>query len=87
MANVAGVDGTPRGWAVVFNEGGVCRVEKVSVLSNLFGGSVPLEIVAIDVPIGLLDAYEIGGRACDREARRLLQRRGSSVFPDRRHGL
>jgi predicted RNase H-like nuclease len=81
MANVAGVDGIPRGWAVIFNEGGVWRVENVSVLSHLFDGSVPLEIVAIDVPIGLLDAYEIGGRACDREARALLQRRGSSVFP------
>ena len=27
MANVAGVDGTPRGWAVVFNMGGVWRVD------------------------------------------------------------
>jgi predicted RNase H-like nuclease len=56
MANVAGVDGTPRGWAVVFNEGGDWRVENVSVLSHLFDGSDPLEIVAIDVPIGLLQA-------------------------------
>ena len=34
--------------------------------------------VAIDVPIGLPDA---GPRACDRAARRLLGRRGVSVFP------
>ena len=55
-------------------------VENVSVLSHLFDGSVPLEIVAIDVPIGLLDAYEVGGGRCDREARATLRRRGSSVF-------
>jgi predicted RNase H-like nuclease len=34
--------------------------------------------VAIDVPIGLPDA---GSRECDREARKLLGRRGVSVFP------
>ena len=34
----------------------------------------------MDVPIGLLDAYEIGGRECDRKARRDLEQRGSSVF-------
>ncbi len=81
MANVAGVDGTPCGWAVIFNEGGVWRVEKVGFLSDLFDGATQLEIVAIDVPIGLLNAYEIGGRRCDRVARALLKRRGSSVFP------
>ena len=49
---------------------------------DIFDGAVKLDIVAIDVPIGLLDAYQIGGRACDIEARRQLQRkRGSSVFP------
>jgi len=35
-------------------------------------------VVAIDVPIGLPDS---GARACDREARVLLRRRGVSVFP------
>jgi predicted RNase H-like nuclease len=35
-------------------------------------------VVAIDVPIGLPDA---GRRACDQQARRLLGRRGVSVFP------
>jgi predicted RNase H-like nuclease len=39
------------------------------------------DIVAVDVPIGLLDAYEVGGRACDRAARKLLGKRASSVFP------
>ncbi len=39
------------------------------------------EVVGVDVPIGLCDAYETGGRTCDREARKRLQKRASSVFP------
>ena len=45
--------------------------------------SLPEEpaIIAIDIPIGLLESAEPGGRECDRKARRLLgQPRGSSVF-------
>jgi len=34
----------------------------------------------LDVPIGLLDEAEGGGRPCDRQARQDLGRRGSSVF-------
>lgn len=38
-------------------------------------------IVAVDIPIGLLDTPRPGGRDCDREARRILGRgRQSSVF-------
>lgn len=37
-------------------------------------------IIAIDIPIGLLDTPQTGGRDCDRLARRLLRRRSSSVF-------
>lgn len=37
--------------------------------------------VAIDIPIGLLDEWKQGGRTCDREVRRLLGPRRSSVFP------
>ena len=81
MARVAGVDGTPGGWAVVIEDAAGPAIQKVGALSDILHGS-EFEIVAIDVPIGLLDAYEIGGRACDRAARKLLgRRRGSSVFP------
>jgi len=38
------------------------------------------KIVAIDMPIGLLDAPRPGGRPCDTAARRELGPRGSSVF-------
>jgi predicted RNase H-like nuclease len=37
-------------------------------------------VVVVDIPIGLLDRYQPGGRVCDQEARRLLGPRRSSVF-------
>jgi predicted RNase H-like nuclease len=37
-------------------------------------------VIAIDIPIGLLDTPQAGGRTCDRQARQLLGRRASSVF-------
>jgi predicted RNase H-like nuclease len=81
MVRVAGADSTPEGWSVVFHESGRLRVEKAATLSDIVGFAAELDIVAVDIPIGLLDAYESGGRACDREARKLLGRRRSSVFP------
>lgn len=38
------------------------------------------QMIAIDIPIGLLDTPQRGGRDCDQLARRLLRRRASSVF-------
>jgi threonine dehydratase len=82
MTYVAGVDGTPGGWAVVIMNLNQLIVSKVPALSDLFDGSLDLKIVAVDIPIGLPERYEKGGRACDRAARKLLGRdRGSSVFP------
>src|SRR5262245_47100396 len=81
MVKVAGVDSTPGGWGVVFHESGRLRVEKAATLSDIVGFGTEPDIVAVDIPIGLLDAYESGGRACDRRARELLGPRRSSVFP------
>lgn len=81
MTRVAGVDGTPGGWAVVIVEADRRRIRKVRALSEIFDGAARLDVVAVDVPIGVCDAYETGGRACDREARKRLQKRASSVFP------
>ncbi len=79
MTRVAGIDGTPGGWAVVTMEAERWTVRRISTVSDIFG---PVDrFVAIDIPIGLLDSYEIGGRQCDRAARALLGRRASSVFP------
>lgn len=82
MTCVAGVDGTPGGWAVIIMDREQLIVRKVSALSDLFDDRPDLKIVAADVPIGLLERYEKGGRACDRAARKLLGKyRRSSVFP------
>lgn len=82
MTRVAGVDGTPGGWAVVIKDGDRTVTRKVAALSDILDGDTDFDIIAVDVPIGLLDAYEVGGRACDRAARQFLGRpRGSSVFP------
>jgi len=78
MTRVAGVDGTPGGWAAVIIEADRTRIRKVRALSDIVVG---LDVVAVDVPIGLCDVYQTGGRACDRRARMLLQDRRSSVFP------
>lgn len=77
---VAGVDGAPGGWAVVALMGDRWSVRKVETLSALLEGT-RFDIVAVDIPIGLLDAYEVGGRACDRTVRAILGKRASSVFP------
>jgi predicted RNase H-like nuclease len=82
MKRVAGIDGTPGGWAVVIIAEGQSIIRKVAALSDIFDDATVFDIVAVDVPIGLLDAYEVGGRVCDRAARQFLGRpRGSSVFP------
>src|SRR5215510_228308 len=79
---VAGVDGTPGGWAVIIKDQKKSVVKKFASIADLFHEHPKLRAVAIDIPIGLLDVYEPGGRTCDRVARSLLGRtRGSSVFP------
>src|ERR1700680_2132691 len=51
-------------------------------LSDIYDDAPGFDIIAIDIPVGLSDSYEVGGRLCDRAARKLLGRpRGSSVFP------
>ena len=78
--NAVGVDGAPNGWAAVICKEGSMRVRRIARLADIFEHSPYPDIVALDVPIGLLDAYDIGGRECDRKARRDLQKRRSSVF-------
>ena len=82
---LAGVDGCRAGWVVV-----VARLDAQDAqahqvrLCARFADVLSLEpapaVVAVDMPIGLLDTSQPGGRDCDRLARRLLGRRASSVF-------
>lgn len=50
MANVAGVDGTPGGWAVVLSERGRLSVRKIAALSEIVDWAAKLDIVAVNVP-------------------------------------
>lgn len=82
MKQVAGIDGCRKGWVVVRRsiEGGVPQVEVVESFEQVVCDA-QLEVIAIDVPIGLLDGARPGGRECDVAARRMLRPyRGSSVF-------
>jgi len=55
---------------------GAVHVEVVSTFAEILDRG--LAMVGVDMPIGLPDA---GPRACDREARRLIGPRRSSIFP------
>lgn len=84
---VAGVDGIADGWLAVLMQpvdqqhNTRCEVRRVGKLRDLIDTVPALSVIAIDIPIGLADVYERGGRSCDRLARSLLSVRRSSVFP------
>ena len=72
---VLGVDGCPAGWVTVRLIDGV--VDDVEVVETLDAAlESPYDAVAIDMPIGLLQAP----RGADQAARQVLGHRASSVF-------
>ena len=85
MPRLAGVDGCRAGWVVALAQ---CDTATLTIrgiqLCPRFDDVLALQpspdIIAVDIPIGLLDEPRPGGRDCDRQARRLLGRRASSVF-------
>ena len=93
---VAGVDGCRGGWFAVLASMTAASEQPVRVTTKLcrtFEQILALPerpaVIAVDMPIGLLDQPLPGGRTCDREARKLLGKgRASSVFsPPTRPGL
>ncbi len=81
---VMGVDGCPGGWVAVARDCTTgrhcCRV--LETFAAVMDYARDARVVAVDIPIGLLDKAEPGGRECDRRARKLLGgKRASSVFP------
>jgi len=77
---VRGVDGCRGGWlSIDVGDGSDPRWRwwPLDETASLLHGD-DVAVVAIDVPIGLPDS---GRRGCDIEARKLLGRRGVSVFP------
>ena len=77
---VSGVDGTRAGWVVVLWDGHTLEASHLSTLGQIFEIAPDVAAIAIDMPIGFLDAAERGGRACERQARKLMPLQGSSVF-------
>jgi predicted RNase H-like nuclease len=74
---VLGVDGWRGAWVGALLDGRSVTLLALPDVAAVL--AVPdVEVVAIDMPIGLSDD---GRRACDDAARRLLGRAGSSVFP------
>jgi predicted RNase H-like nuclease len=73
---LAGVDGCRGSWLAAVSEVGDVSWRLVPTFRALYDDDT-LTVIAIDVPIGL---PESGRRTCDVEARRLLGRRGASVF-------
>ena len=83
---LAGVDGCPGGWVVALaRRGPDHRLSRLRFvvrphIEDILNLPEAPAIIAIDMPIGLLDVPQPGGRDCDQLARRLLRRRASSVF-------
>jgi predicted RNase H-like nuclease len=74
---LAGADGYRKRWIVAIDEGGgSTRIGLVDTVAQLIG-SPQLELLLIDVPIGLLDA---GPRQADIRARQMIGPRRNSVF-------
>jgi predicted RNase H-like nuclease len=84
MSWVAGIDGCRAGWIVVLFQRGqktwTHQVKLCSKFADILSLNPTPAVIAIDIPIGLLDQPQPGGRDCDRQARQLLGRRASSIF-------
>jgi predicted RNase H-like nuclease len=81
---VAGVTPCGNGWLVASAKlhGTIFAPEAPSRLEtfiDVIDQRPSYSVIAVDAPIGYLDKTVAGGRSCDREARALLGRRGSSI--------
>lgn len=73
-----GVDGCKCGWfAVALNSDQNWAIDVYKTIDGLWDAVKPVSTMFIDIPIGLPHANK---RICDVQARKLLGRRGSSVF-------
>ena len=76
MTPVAGVDGCRAGWIVVHDGCATVHHDFAAVLAALPDDAV----IAVDIPIGLVDEHVAGGREVDRAARVELGPKRNSVF-------
>ncbi|NEU12987.1 DUF429 domain-containing protein [Methylobacterium sp. BTF04] len=81
---IAGLDGCRGAWAGVLldlDDPTRYRAERFATVADVLDGPEAPVCVGIDVPIGLPDRVEAGGRVADRAARVYLQAGRASVFP------
>jgi predicted RNase H-like nuclease len=81
---VAGVKPCATGWLVAAAKlhGVTFAPEEPRVIEtfvDVLDQRPAFSVIAVNAPIGYLQAFEPGGRACDREARKLVGRRGAAV--------
>ena len=78
---LAGIDGCRGGWVVArWDGGGRLDLIRVARVEALFDAPDAPAIACVDMPIGLPETSEIGGRSAERAVRPLLGARQSSVF-------
>ncbi|GAB4554990.1 MAG: DUF429 domain-containing protein [Phycisphaerales bacterium] len=82
---VAGADGCRSGWVVALGTALKTKVRfqravVVETLDEIESFPQRPALLAVDIPIGLAERAEPGGRACDRMTRELLGVRKASVF-------
>jgi predicted RNase H-like nuclease len=78
MTTVLGIDACKGGWVSVELRGGrFFEARYRSALRDLVLPATHADAIAVDIPLGLMDAEE---RTADRKVRAMLGRRGSSVF-------
>lgn len=79
---LAGVDGCPGGWIVVFGRanGETRPARVVSLFKDILSAPERPSIIAVDVPIGLPKQSPVKGRAAESLVRAQLGDRKSSVF-------
>ena len=83
--NIAGIDGCRAGWLVVAARSSAHRLtDRVCFIAPTIAGATAQlshdALIAVDIPIGLLDEPRAGGRDIDRALRELLGPRRASVF-------
>ena len=76
--DVVGVDGCRGGWfAVALGSDRNWAIDVYKTIDEVWNAMNSPSMMLIDIPIGLPDSNK---RICDVQARKLLGRRGSSVF-------
>ena len=81
---IAGVDGCHAGWIVARQGLGPrarIEIEVHPSFAALLDRGDPPTVIAVDMPIGLPDRIGVDGRGPEKEVRRHLGERKSSVFP------